>query len=221
VLGLGADAQGNAVALYSVQQPDQSFRLAARGFDAAGPRVTLSAPERGSVGTPLEFGVDALDVWSTSRVSWDFGDGAFAEGLRATHGYGRAGAFTVRAQAVDAVGNATTVTRGVTIDPVTTPPPDDTRAPIVSRVRVSPAHPHRGDPVTLTLTTDEAGRAHVVLAKICRGCPRRTVARSLRAGTARIPLGRLSPGTWRLTLTVTDAAGNTSPAAVRIVRVKA
>jgi hypothetical protein len=214
--GLGSDRAGNAVALYTVQQPDQSLRLAARGFDAAPPRLTaLETPARGRVGTPLSFSVAALDVWSPVTTSWNFGDGAFANGLDVQHAFGRAGAFTVRVSAADAVGNTATAARGVTIEPVR-----DIRPPLVTGLSAFPARPDQHDPVTIAFGTDEAGRARVDLEPDCRHCGRRRVSRTVGVGPARIDVGRLSEGTWRATVTVTDAAGNASRPQTLTLRVK-
>jgi hypothetical protein len=63
-------------------------------------------------------------VWSPVTTSWSFGDGALADGLNVQHAFRRAGAFTVRVTAADAVGNTATAARRVTIRPAR-----DTRPP--------------------------------------------------------------------------------------------
>jgi hypothetical protein len=89
------------------------------------------------------------------------------------------------------------------------------------------------------LTTDEAGTARVELTKRARGVrgrdgrcvratrrgtactrtlARRTVTKAIGAGARRIALPLLSVGTWRVRVTVTDAAGNASRPALRTVR---
>jgi hypothetical protein len=70
--------------------------------------------------------------------------------------------------------------------------------------------------VTITFNTDEAGHARVELTKSSR----RVVTRRVGAGGARIGVGRLSAGTWRVIVTVTDAAGSGARPQHLTVRVK-
>jgi hypothetical protein len=65
------------------------------------------------------------------------------------------------------------------------------------------------------VTTSEPGRLKLTLRCVGSGakCRRaRTVTRTVSAGTGRVSLPSLRPGTWTATATVTDAAGNASRA---------
>jgi hypothetical protein len=71
---------------------------------------------------------------------------------------------------------------------------------------------------TLLVTSDERGVLTVRFTR--RGHRTRTLDRTLGRGTHRIALPRLTPGAWRATITLTDAAGNHSRPAQVTVRVK-
>jgi hypothetical protein len=97
---------------------------------------------------------------------------------------------------------------------------------------IHPRRPRAGHAPTLVLTTDEAGTLDLTLTRIAPGVKRgrRCVARSrgertkpctrtlarvdatrpLAAGARQVRLPRLAAGTWMVTATVTDAAGNHS-----------
>ena len=227
LLAAGGDAEGNAAVVYT-EPSGLAARLLLSGYDAAGPRLAVTAPDRGLVWQPLAFSVAGRDVWSgpLKTAAWDFGDGATAAGLSVTHAFGLAGPRTVRVRGEDGVGNATTAAREVTIvptpapaptpTPTPTPPPGDTRPPVVSDLAISPIPPLAGRPATLRLRSDEAGRLDVTLV---RGAVRRTITRPIGAGLQRVSLGRLAAGSWRITAAVTDAVGNASIPRLLVVRV--
>jgi hypothetical protein len=192
-----------------------------------------------------------------NSASWDFGDGERGAGLAVRHVYATGGERTVQARLEDTSGNATTVSRALTITgaaatpsqesaPLPMPVPAssgtarDARAPVVAGMAISPRRLRAGRPASLALTTDEAGRLTVALAKVAPGVrsgtrcvvrtsahgrrctrtlARRSVSRLLTGGTQRVSLPRLTAGTWTVTATVTDAAGNASPARHLRVRV--
>lgn len=86
-----------------------------RLFDPLPPSApVLSAPGSGTAGQTLAFNASASDEWGPVAITWDFGDGAAgaptASGADATHVYGSAGSYTVKATAVDAAGNNSSAT---------------------------------------------------------------------------------------------------------------
>jgi DNA-binding beta-propeller fold protein YncE len=95
------------------------------------------------------------------------------------------------------------------------PPPDDTAAPRLRRVRV--LRTAAGRALALALNEDARLRIAVQRARRGRWANVRVVTRDVRAGTVRVGLGRLrARGRHRLVVTATDAAGNSS--ARRLVR---
>jgi hypothetical protein len=258
LLAVGADAEGNAVALASQHDPllpDPASTLQAFGYDAAGPRVTsVTLPGHAVAQTSDLYSVTGLDVWTGPALdaTWAFGDGPVEHGLTRPHAFATGGTKTIGVLLRDAFGNVSTAGRvlevadappppgPIPVPAPTTPPPRDRRAPRLTDVSVTPRRPHAARPGLLQLTTDEAGRARVVLTKRARGVRRgtrcvapagvrgrrctRTVARrvvstTLGAGAQRVSLPRLSAGTWRLRVVVTDAAGNASRARTLTVRI--
>lgn len=79
-------------------------------LDGSGPVLAkLSVPARVKRRSPVRFSVASFDEWSSlaGPPRWRFGDGATALGTAVTHRYARAGSYTVRVSAADAVGNRT------------------------------------------------------------------------------------------------------------------
>jgi PKD domain-containing protein len=109
---LAMDAQGNAVVGFA-----RGGQAAAAPYDAAGPTLTgLSIPAAGARGAALTLAVSATDVWSPiTSMTWAFGDGKSTTGTSVSHAYATTGAFSARVTATDAVGNATSATRQVTV----------------------------------------------------------------------------------------------------------
>jgi PKD domain len=113
---VGIDAQGNGIAVWS-RSNGPNYLLEAAGYDGAGPLLRgLTLPSQGVVGQPLQFFQAPLDVWNpVLSEGFSFGDGASAGGVSATHTYSTPGSYQVTATATDVLGNATTVTRTLTI----------------------------------------------------------------------------------------------------------
>jgi hypothetical protein len=88
-------------------------------YDATAPRVSgVTVPDSGTAGQPIAVSAAATDTWQAVAPSWDFGDGGGADGSTASHVYGAAGAYTVRATARDASDNvAAPVERAILIAP--------------------------------------------------------------------------------------------------------
>ena len=209
LLGIGGDAFGDAVVLYSRPAGD-TFALRMAGYDATPPRITgTGIPDHGRAGEGLPFIVDADDVWGPVSATWNFGDGTREHAIATGHVFATPGERTVTVTVTDAAGNATGASGKVAVGPPLQPVPPtiparrDTRAPRLSRLRI--------DGRTLTLTADEGGRLELELTR--RGHHARTLRHTIRPGFRRVTLPRLSAGAWRATLTLTDAAGNRSRAA--------
>ncbi len=236
------DPAGNGVSAWREDGVSASAVRAA-GWDAAGPVVTsFTGPASGTAGDVLAFAAATDDVWSPlgAAASWDFGDGATDSGASVTHAYSQAGIYTVTMTRADILGNATTRTRTVTIAAAPAPPappPPSSGGPAPS----APATPAPAPPVTapspapaaprLTglavkasgrtwTATFRAGSRAVVRGRLVHGRTVRTLApRTVSAGGARVTLGRLAPGTYRLTLTAT--AGGRTVTATKAFTVRA
>ena len=83
------------------------YWVGARGFDAAGPRLTdVSIPGSGQAGSPVSFSATPVDVWSiVAGTSWNFGDTTSGMGNSVSHTYATNGTYTVTAAATDSLGN--------------------------------------------------------------------------------------------------------------------
>jgi PKD domain-containing protein len=216
LLGIGADAFGDAVVLYS-RPAGGTSALRSAGFDATPPRITgVGIPERGRAGQGLPFIVDADDIWGPVTATWDFGDGTKTKAIALGHEFAAPGDHLVSVVVTDAAGNATGASGHVLVGPALQPVQPtvpasqrDTRAPRLSKLGV------RGR--TLTLTADEGGTLTVNLSR--RGHRTRMIGRTIRAGRRSVTLPRLAAGTWKVVLGLTDAAGNRAQARLT-VRVK-
>jgi len=129
--------EGDAIAGW--QRLDGSSRVAQlAGYDAAGPQIQhLTVPASVRVGEPFESSVAALDVWMPIvATSWTFDDGSVAAGSSVTHQFAGAGEHSVRVEVVDALGNARSETRAVSVIPVsgvsTTPTPGTPAQPVAA-----------------------------------------------------------------------------------------
>ena len=234
--------------------PSRASALHATPFDATPPTLPdLQAPESLTAGFAGTFAATARDDWSVPSVSWLFGDGATLPGATVRRSFPAAGSFTATATATDAVGNTATGARTVT---VTSAPPEplgtghnataDTRAPVLSGVRLAPRALRRGRrTTTLHFRLDEAA---TVVAQLERARPgfrsgRRCVARRPRRVTPRrctrfVRFGgalqrTAGPGAGRLTIRrprakghyrvkvhAVDGAGNRSAAQQRALTVR-
>ncbi|HWI71840.1 MAG TPA: PKD domain-containing protein, partial [Baekduia sp.] len=131
-VALGTDADGDAVAFFSASTSG-TYKIYERFLDAAGPRLgDVTAPSSATAGVAAGFSVAPTDVISPAvATTWSFGDGATATGASVAHAYAAAGTYTATVTATDAVGNATSATRTVTVaaappgatDPVVLPAP--------------------------------------------------------------------------------------------------
>jgi PKD repeat protein len=123
----GIDADGNAVTYMQASSGGVSH-MYEHLYDGAGPRLGgLSVPATATAQTSAAFAVAPTDVMSSvASTSWSFGDGGPAvSGTSVQHTFAAAGSYDVKVTSTDAVGNASSATRKVTVAaaPVTPPPP--------------------------------------------------------------------------------------------------
>jgi hypothetical protein len=116
------DAQGNGLAVWSqlITASDTNTSpvlVQAAEYDAAGPALaSMSLPASGRAGSPVRFSVTPDDLWSPlGPTTWSFGDGAIAHGKNIKHTYRKRGAYHVILTSLDALGNASTASRTITI----------------------------------------------------------------------------------------------------------
>ena len=244
---VAVDPAGNAVAAWREDGASTSA-VRATAWDAAGPVVSsFTGPASGTAGDLLAFAAATDDVWSPlgAAPAWDFGDGTTDSGASVAHAWSDAGTYTVTMTRADVLGNTTTRTRTVTIAaapappaPPAPPPSVGTPAPTTPTTPATPAPapPAAPSPVPAAprlsglavrssgrswTATFRAGARAVVRGRVVRGrtVVRTLAPRSVTAGTARVALGHLAPGSYRVTLTAT--AGGRTVTATKAFTVRA
>lgn len=99
------------------------------------PTGGISGPSSGTVGATLSFTGTGDDASAADRASltyaWDFGDGARATGVGASHAYAAAGTYVVRLTVTDKDGGSRDVTRSVVVSAVGDPN-DPLNKPVLS-----------------------------------------------------------------------------------------
>jgi hypothetical protein len=254
-VALAGAGEGSAVAVWPDGATFQTSALNATAFDATAPTLgVLQAPDALTAGVAGNFTATALDDWSTPSISWLFGDGATQSGSSVQHAFAAAGSFTATATATDAVGNTAAGERTVTVSPAPSTSPGtspivdgtDTRAPVLSSLRLVPSTLRRGKrSTTLQFGLDEAATVVVQLqrarpgfrsAKRCvakrprRGTPKRctrfvrsgaALRRAAGAGAGRLTIRRpRAKGRYRVAVYAVDAAGNRSAVQRRALTVR-
>lgn len=157
----------------------------------AAPNATLVASTLSPVALQeVQFRVNATDADGTiAQVAWDFGDGARAEGLTATHAFPRNGRFNVTARVTDDDESTFEVRATVTVG----------NAPPTAGFRIEPLDPLTGSPVTFSSDAkDPDGRIARTLWSFGDGN-----TSLLRSAVHRYP----RPGTYPVQLTVQDDDG--------------
>jgi len=173
-------------------------------------------------------------------LSWAFGDGATASGATASHTFGAPGTYQVTLTAQDPTGLSANATGTANVlapagsglgsgdapaapdRPASAPTTPDGAAPVLSALKLSPkafsarhgtkATYRLSENARLAITVERARRrgGHTVFARFGRA------ARAAVAGANKLTIKRtfgarkLSPGSYRVTLVATDAAGNRS-----------
>jgi PKD domain len=127
---VGADDDGNALAVSFTRGAGPERVLQGEFFDAEPPEITtFGLPARGLVGQQLWFGTVARDDLSeVDTPTWTFGDGTGGAAPLLSHAFSRPGAFRVRVRVRDFAGNATTRTGSVAISALPTAGPSGSRA---------------------------------------------------------------------------------------------
>lgn len=257
-IALAGAGEGSAVAVWPDGATQQASALHATPFDATAPTVSgLAAPASLVAGAEGTFTATVFDDWSVPAVSWLFTGGATLPGASVKRAFPAAGSVTATVTATDAAGNTAEAAKTVTITRAPAAPAAggpgpgtaaqaDTRAPVLSGVRLVPGTLKRGKRTTsLRFTLDEAAAVSVRLQLVRPGfrsgrrcvarrpgtgvakrCTRRSpVGRRLqvpaRAGAGTIPIKRpRARGRYRLEISAADAAGNRSAAQARALTVR-
>jgi PKD repeat protein len=104
---VGMDDNGDGVVTWS--SPDSiSTHIAVAVNDVTPPHVTVFVHNPSvQVGEVQTMTAHAADTWSSSSISWNFGDGATASGESVSHAYSTAGDKNLTLTVTDAVGNTT------------------------------------------------------------------------------------------------------------------
>lgn len=114
-----ADGAGNVLAGWSGLELSSS-RIYTATFDVERPVISgVSLPAVIVAGKAAQLTVGATDAWAgVASATWAFGDGGTGSGASASHTYLKAGHYTATATATDAVGNASSASRQITVVPL-------------------------------------------------------------------------------------------------------
>jgi PKD repeat protein len=108
---------GDSVAAWS-SSGTSPLHIAITVDDVTPPALSaIVTPAAVEVGAAAPMSAAATDLWSSSTVAWDFGDGTPATGGSVSHAYAAPGDRTVTITATDAVGNTTSQTRAISVTP--------------------------------------------------------------------------------------------------------
>jgi hypothetical protein len=169
-------------------------------------------PATVAAGTAATYALSPLDVWSpVSSPVWSFDDGITATGPSVSHAFAAAGAHTVSVTATDALANATSATRIVTVTPPAapdvTPPPPAGPPPPAACADCRPRLPLLGSTISyaaavgkrytvFTKLVVKPARAGTTIRLRCsgRGCPFTTRTRTVAKLTPRLDLTKLVRG---------------------------
>jgi PKD domain len=111
------DNAGDATAVWKRSNGANEI-VEAAGYDADAPLLRdLSIPSSGTVGVPLTFSASPFDVWPIASTSFNFGDGANAQGTSVSHTYSARGTYQVTVTSTDAAGTPVSAERTITILP--------------------------------------------------------------------------------------------------------
>ena len=213
------DEAGNALVAWAriTQGEDFLARAHARVLDGTAPGLdSVAVPAMGTAGATVAVSASASDRWSGPPwIAWDFGDGTSATGASTSHVYAAGGTYTVRVTATDGSGNATTLTRTITVASALV---KDATAPVLSGARLKPGRLPTGVGAALLLTSSENGSLAGVVQRKRDGKwrPVGTKRWFVQAGAntekfyGKTSEQRLRTGRYRVLLTGTDPAGNTS-----------
>jgi hypothetical protein len=100
------------------------FRLESAALDTVAPVLSANIPSSGIQDVPINVSATATDRLSAISFTWNFGDGATANGAVASHAFTKSGTYTVTVTATDGANNASSVSGSVTIPPIPATGPD-------------------------------------------------------------------------------------------------
>ena len=186
---------GSYTVALTVTDSDGSSSTSTQMITIAGPIAQFTAPLPQLEGTALDFNAGATGPQAVNPVSyaWNFGDGASASGPSATHAYLSAGSYTVTLTVTDANGNFTSASH------------------LVSVLDEPPAAAFR-----VVTTTPSTQRAVAFDASASADPDGTIVGYAWQFGDGTVATGLspahlyTAPGTYTVTLTVTDSTGQTS-----------
>jgi PKD repeat protein len=178
-----------------VIQPPNSPPVARFSVTPAAPQVLQAVSFDASASTD---GVDAsgneIRCGANCTYQWDFGDGDTATGVFATHTYRTAGNFQARLTVTDARGASDTTAQSIAVGAGQAP---------TANFTFSPTTPAVGERVFFNGATSQAASGRTIVSyswNFGDGASGSGASPSHAYGTA---------GTYRVTLTVTDSAGQT------------
>lgn len=109
-----SDGLGNVPAGWENQTMSGSSYQASALITAAPVITNVNFPSTGALGTPFSYSATVTDGWTPFTAAWTFGDGTTGP-LSGSHTYASGGSFNPLLTATDSFGNASTVTRSITI----------------------------------------------------------------------------------------------------------
>ena len=241
------DDAGQATVIWLRTEAPPGYVLETRSLDTQPPLGTGLSLPAATVGTPVTLSWPAVDAWSPiASIAWSFGDGGTGSGSSVTRTFAAVGSYAVSVTATDAVGYATTLTGTVVVSPappVTTPTTPVTRRPRrhasaqadLSGVKLTKKTIHvvgsdekpRATKLKLSLNVD----ATVVVklkrtAKVDGKVVKAKLSLAMKSGqrairlTSKVGGKRLAPGTYRITVRATNAAGSSAAETVKLKVVK-
>ncbi len=165
------------------------------------PRAIIDAATRGVVGEEMSFdGSYSAGATALVRFEWDFGDGSGAQGAAVTHVYDQPGAYVVTLIVTDEQGLSDSTSVQVRVEEQAEPPQAVIQGPQSAKV---------GEVVTFDGSASTAGRPLVSyvwdFGDLTQGAG--AVVDHIYA----------EPGTYEVTLTVTDNAGQSAETSVEII----
>ena len=177
-----------------------------RGLDLGFPKpqvqITSTVPSTVSVGQQVTFTADSAgrDV----SYAWDFGDGSSASGPNVSHAFQQTNSYTVTVTVKDAAGHTSTASTNITVQPAT---------PVASFI-ATPGTDSFGSPnVTVDASASTIGTS---------GATYNWDFGDGSTDTQTAPTDQHTyslSGTYTITLTITDGAGQTSPLVTQQVTV--